>query len=193
VCHISRCFEGFWYLRVKFKQPSWTNTVSHPTWHPIKQVISTVRTSGVAVFCLFIEDGSRLLQNTDSCLSCPKRLPAIFTVVALGSYSLQNTRHLFIAIAVKVSLVLGKQMPIDHCARDLTLVLVMAYIVSDICFHHKSHMDWPGIKQPAEVRGWQLQACDVLQPVVDCGCEPPAGGVCKMPYCWTMKCDCQYV
>jgi len=51
----------------------------------IKQVIFTVRTSGVAVFCLFSEYGSRLLQNTDSCLSCPRRLHALFSVVALGS------------------------------------------------------------------------------------------------------------
>ena len=51
-----------------------------------------------------------------------------------GNRQCQNTRHfLFIAIAVKVSVGLGKQMPIDHHAGDLhlfwsRLILWLAYV-----------------------------------------------------------------
>jgi hypothetical protein len=53
---------------------------------------------------------------------------------------------LFIAIAVKVSVGVGKHMPVDHCAGDLALVMVMAYIVIDMCIHHKPHIYLPGIE-----------------------------------------------
>jgi hypothetical protein len=78
-----------------------------------------------------------------TCLVPEDTLPS--SMLCIGKLQCQNTRHLLlVAVAFEVSAGLGKQLRFDHRAGDLTLVLVMPYIMT--CIHYKSHMVWPRIE-----------------------------------------------